>query len=193
MTDCLPRAFYARDAATVARALLGTTLRFRRPADGRLVTARVVETEAYVGAHDLACHAAKGRTSRTEVMFGPAGHAYVYLIYGMHNMLNVVTGPDGDPQAVLIRAAEPLAESDLALRGPGVLTRGLGITRALNGADLCAGPLTFAPGRPPERVAVTPRIGVDYAGEWSTAPLRFYDPGSASVSGARRKQIEARQ
>lgn len=188
MHDCYPRPFYARDAATVARALLGATLRFRRPTDGRLLTARVVETEAYIGAQDLACHAAKGRTPRTEVMFGPAGHAYVYLIYGLYDMLNVVTGPDGDPQAVLIRAAEPVSGLDVSLRGPGVLTRALGITRALNGMELFGGPLSFAPGRPPDQVAVTPRIGVDYAGVWAAAPLRFCDAGSAAVSAVRRSE-----
>jgi DNA-3-methyladenine glycosylase len=177
----LPRAFYARDAVTVARALLGTLLVFRT-LDGTVARARVVETEAYVGAHDLACHAARGRTARTEVMFGPAGHAYVYFIYGMYDMLNVVTGPTGDAQAVLIRAAEGITGVTGALNGPGRLTRALGITRGLNGADLCAGPLTFEAGEPPAHIVAAPRVGVGYAGPWAEAPLRFYDAASRQIS-----------
>lgn len=171
----LPRSFYAQDAEPVARALLGATLRFGPH------RVRVVETEAYVGVHDLACHAAKGRTGRTEVMFGPPGHAYVYLIYGMYELLNVVTGPEGDAQAVLIRAAEPL--TDLAKTdGPGKLTRALGLTRAYNRHDLLEPPLTFAEGAPPATVVTTTRVGVDYAGVWRDAPLRFYDAESRWVS-----------
>ena len=171
----LPRSFYAQDAETVAKALLGAVLVFgeRR--------ARVVETEAYVGVHDLACHAAKGRTKRTEVMFGPPGHAYVYLIYGMYDLLNVVTGGEGDAEAVLIRAAEPLTEL-LKTDGPGKLTRALGITRAHNRHDLLSPPLTFTEGVPPETVVTTTRVGVDYAGIWKDAPLRFYDADSPWVS-----------
>ena len=176
----LSRSFYGRDAETVAKDLLGAILVVRSPGAER--RARIVETEAYVGPHDLACHAAKGRTARTEVMFGPPGHAYVYFIYGMYDMLNVVTGGVDDPQAVLIRAAEPLEGLDAALDGPGKLTRALGITRALNGADLCRGPLVIVAGEHPRHVETTPRIGVDYAGEWKNAPLRFYDRDSGHVS-----------
>jgi DNA-3-methyladenine glycosylase len=183
-----PRSFFARDAATVARELVGARLYLRQP-EGGLRSARLVETEAYVGPQDLACHAAKGRTRRTEVMFGPAGHAYVYLVYGLHELLNVVTGAEGDAQAVLLRAAEGLEGVEDSLSGPGRLTRAFGITRALNGADLCAGPLWLAPGRPPEAVAVSSRIGVGYAGEWAAAPLRFYDPASPAVSGRGRRQV----
>ena len=223
----LERSFFERDAATVAREMIGTTLVFLTkldPAQDASVAlagpdkpaerwverrARIVETEAYVGTHDLASHASKGRTARTSIMFGPPGHAYVYLIYGMYELLNVVTGDDGDAQAVLIRAAEALptrlhhsGESALsaaevaadtrgprALQGPGKLTRSLGITRALNGADVCIKPtrkavsqLWFEAGTPPNEVVITPRIGVDYAGEWRDAPLRFLDRGSPAVS-----------
>lgn len=188
----LPRSFYARDAETVARDLLGTILCQRRA--GQVQRVRIVETEAYVGPHDLACHAAKGRTGRTEVMFGPPGHAYVYLIYGMYDMLNIVTGPEGDPQAVLIRAAEPLTgiPEDARTDGPGRLTRTLGLTVAHhNGIDLCApgegGTLWLERGAPPGAVAVTPRIGVDYAGTWAEAPLRFVDAGSPHLSVALRR------
>src|SRR5881392_616508 len=124
----LARKFYLRDAERVARELIGAIL-VHRTKEGDL-RARIVETEAYVGPHDLACHAAKGRTTRTEVMFGPAGHAYVYLIYGMYDMLNIVSGGVGDAQAVLVRAAEPMDGWDADLSGPGKLARGMRITRA---------------------------------------------------------------
>ena len=175
-TTPLPVSFYAADAETVAKALLGATLVF---GDKRL---RVVETEAYVGVHDLACHAAKGRTARTEVLFGPPGRAYLYLIYGMYDLLNVVTGGEGDAQAVLIRAAEPLANVSGKTDGPGKLTRALGLSRAYNRHDLTRAPLTLGPGTPPVEVVTTTRIGVDYAGVWKDAPLRFYDAESRWVS-----------
>lgn len=177
----LPRAFYARNAETVARDLLGAVLVHDR--EGLEQRVRITETEAYLGSFDLACHASKGRTKRTEVMFGEAGHAYVYLIYGMYDMLNLVTGEMGDPQAVLLRAAEPLRGVSGKTDGPGKLTRALGITRREhNGLDLCSKELYIEPGWPPRAVVTTPRIGVAYAGEWKDAPLRFYDADSACVS-----------
>jgi DNA-3-methyladenine glycosylase len=204
----LERSFFARDAASVARALIGQSLVVRHVAEGDdarespstiVHRARVVETEAYVGTHDLACHASKGRTKRTEIMFGAAGHAYVYLIYGIHELLNVVTGLEGDGEAVLIRAAEPLASSVGAafqrghpLRGPGKLTRSLGVTRGMNGHDVCeiadgaTSALWFEEAISPTKIGVSVRIGVDYAGEWRDAPLRFFDPASRAVSGPRR-------
>lgn len=172
----LPASFYARDAETVAKALLGTTLVF----DNKRL--RIVETEAYVGVHDLACHAAKGRTKRTEVMFGPPGRAYVYLIYGMYELLNVVTGSEGDAQAVLIRAAEPLGNITRTTDGPGKLTRALGLTRAYNTHNLTKPPLTLEPGTAPAEIVTTTRVGIDYAGVWKDAPLRFYDAASRHVS-----------
>lgn len=178
----LPRAFYARDAETVARALLGCVLVHRV---GRIVRrARIVETEAYVGVHDLACHASKGRTKRTAVMFGEAGHAYVYLVYGMHDMLNVVTGAIHDGQAVLIRAVEPLANVEGKTNGPALVTRAMGITRTHDGADVCrvGSPLHLAEGPAPQRIGVSPRIGVDYAKDWKDALLRFFDADSPHVS-----------
>ena len=184
----LELAFYARPAVDVARELIGATLtRTRRDKTHR---ARIVETEAYVGPHDLACHASKGRTARTEVMFGPAGRAYVYLIYGVHEMLNVVTSVEGDPQAVLIRAAEPLDDWDADLSGPGKLCRAMKITRALNAADLTTAdaPLFFTPnpGRPP-RIVAGVRVGIDYAGDWRHELLRFMDADSRAVSRPRPK------
>ena len=176
----LPSSFYARDAATVARGLLGCVL--VRRVDGRLRRARLTETEAYVGPHDLASHSSKGRTRRNAAMFGPPGRAYVYLVYGMHHCLNVVTGEDGDGQAVLLRAAEPLDGWDADLRGPGRLARGFGVTRADDGLDLVRGPLRLHGGPGPDRVEATARIGVDYAEEWAHAPLRFHDAASRHVS-----------
>lgn len=176
----LGTSFYSRDAETVAKALLGTTLVYDH--GGLVQRARIVETEAYVGTHDLASHASKGRTKRTEVMFGPPGRAYVYLIYGMYDMLNIVTGQDGDAQAVLIRAVEPLEHVSGKTDGPGKLTRALGITRELNQHDLSKEPLWLGPGTPPQEVVTTTRIGIDYAKEWKDAPLRFYDAASGFVS-----------
>ena len=185
----LPRSFYARPADIVARELLGKTLVRRTPTG--VVQCRIVETEAYVGAHDLACHASKGKTARNESMFGPPGRAYVYLIYGIHHMLNVVTGRAGDPEAVLIRAAEPLSglalDDPYPLRGPGKLCAALAITRADDGADLVRGDLRLKDGAPPEVVTTTARIGVDYAGPWRDAPLRFFDEQSAHVSRRPRR------
>jgi DNA-3-methyladenine glycosylase len=182
--DPLPSAFFRRDAETVARALIGTILvrRYR----GKTLRARIVETEAYVGSHDLACHAAKGRTARTEVMFRPGGIAYVYFIYGMYDMLNIVTGEKDDPQAVLIRAGEPLDGWDADLSGPGKLCRALHITRAQNGVALTSPALHFLPRQAELAIAVSARIGVDYAKDWRDKPLRFYEEGNGFVSGKKR-------
>jgi DNA-3-methyladenine glycosylase len=145
-----------------------------------------VETEAYVGEHDLACHASKGRTARTSVLFGPPGRAYVYLIYGMHHCFNVVTEPDGVAAAVLVRALEPLSGITLDERtdGPGKLCRALGITLALNREDL-TGPRIYledAPPIPPRAIARGPRIGVEYAGAWADKPYRFWVRDNPFVS-----------
>ncbi len=174
-----PRDWFARDAETVARDLLGCTL---TAGPSRV---RIVETEAYMGEHDLACHARAGRTPRTSIMFGPAGRAYVYFVYGMHHMLNIVTGPEGSGEAVLIRAAEPGPGVAGRTDGPARLTKALGITVGThNGLDLLkATGLGVEPGPPPPKIEASPRIGVDYAGEWAKAPLRFYDPASRWVTG----------
>lgn len=176
----LPQHFYARATETVAEELLGKTLVFVTPA--RTMRGRIVETEAYLGPHDLACHAFKGRTKRTEVMFGAPGTAYVYLIYGMYHMLNIVTEREDFPAAVLIRALEPVSDLSAATDGPGKLTRTLGITRSHNGLSLLAPPLYLTGGPAPSRVIRTPRIGIDYAGSWKDAPLRFIDPASPQLS-----------
>ncbi|MGB7158397.1 MAG: DNA-3-methyladenine glycosylase [Tepidisphaeraceae bacterium] len=180
----LPRAFYAREAEALAHDLIGAILVHR--VDGSERRGRIVETEAYVGSHDLACHAAKGRTARTEVMFGRAGHAYVYLCYGIHDMLNIVSGSHGVAQAVLVRAAEPLDGWDANLTGPGNLAKGFGITRRDNGLDLTGDTLFLLAGDgSTTHIVRTRRIGIDYAKQWKNAPLRFIDADSPAVSRPR--------
>lgn len=177
----LPRAFYARDAETVARDLLGKVL-VRRMPDGARRRARITETEAYVGEHDLASHSSKGRTARNAAMFGPPGRSYVYLVYGMHHCLNVVTAGAVEGQAVLLRAAEPLDGWEADLRGPGRLARAFDVTREHDKADLVRGAVRVHDGPAPPRIEVTARIGVDYALHWAHAPLRFHDATSTHVS-----------
>ena len=166
----LNRSFFQRPAEDVARALIGKIL-VRRMA-GKLFRARLIETEAYLGPDDLASHASKGRTPRTEVLFGPPGRAYVYLIYGLHEMLNVVAGAVGQGQGVLIRAADPLDDWQAESHGPGRLTRPLQITRLQNGLDVTGTVLHFLD-NPDDRPAVqsTKRIGIDYA---STGRMRRF-------------------
>jgi len=180
----LPRSFYQQPTLDVARQLLGKYL-VRRHGEGTTV-GRVVETEAYVGPEDKACHASRGRTPRTQVMFGSAGYAYVYLIYGFHHMLNLVTETKDFPAAVLIRAVEPLQGIELMAErratkerrnlasGPGKLCQAFAIDRTLNGNDLCGEVLYLEDsGDPAPKFVTTPRIGVDYAGEWTHKPWRF--------------------
>jgi DNA-3-methyladenine glycosylase len=160
---------------------------------------RIVEAEAYRGPEDRAAHSFGGRrTPRTEVMFGPPGYAYVFLVYGLHWHFNIVTTASGAPHAVLIRAVEPLAGVELMAQrrglppahrdltnGPGKLCMAFGIDRAAYGADLTEAPLFLydSAGRPARpRIARSPRIGVDYAGEWAARPWRFYDRDSPCVS-----------
>jgi len=180
----LPRSFYERPTTEVAIDLLGRRLVCVR--DGVARSGVIVETEAYVGPHDLACHAARGRTPRTEVMFGPPGHAYVYLIYGIHHCLNLVTGPAGYPAAVLIRALEPLEGIDERTNGPGLLCRALDIDRRLNGADLEGDTIYLEDRGTPlhdDDVVARPRIGIKFAGEpWISQPWRFYERGNRWIS-----------
>ena len=178
------RSFFERGTLTVARALIGMHLVHD---DGHTVRAgRIVETEAYLGPRDLAAHSARGRTRRTEVMFGPRGHAYVYFIYGFWDLLNVNSGPPDAPQAVLLRALEPLAGLTGRTWGPGLLCRALHVDRRLNGADLRGDVLWLEEPRrrPTVRIARATRIGVDYAGEWAQRPWRFFDRDSPFVSTA---------
>jgi len=164
----LPPKFYARPALVVAKELIGKTL--VRRMGGHETSVLITETEAYIGPHDLACHGSKGRTPRTEVMFGPPGFWYVYFIYGMHWMLNVVTDTEGHPAAVLFRGAGPW-------NGPAKLTKALHIDKRQN--TLAASPdsdlwIEDRGFRVPRRKLLrTPRIGVDYSGEWALKPYRF--------------------
>jgi DNA-3-methyladenine glycosylase len=163
----LDRAFYSRDVLEVAPQLLGQRLVKPGP-DGKTSIYLITETEAYRGGEDLACHASKGRTPRTEVMFGEGGHLYMYLIYGMHWMMNVVCGDEEVPQAVLFRG---LREAS----GPGRLTRLLEVDRAFYGEDLVSSELIWieSSGSSPA-FSAGPRVGIDYAGEpWKNMPWRF--------------------
>jgi DNA-3-methyladenine glycosylase len=198
----LPLAFFARPTLVVARDLLGRLL--VRRSGGALLIARIVETEAYVGEADLACHASAGRTRRNEVLYRRPGTFYVYFTYGMHWLFNLVTEREGFPAAVLLRAAEPVAglaemrrrrpgRSDVELlRGPASLCRALAIDGGLNGGNVRGGEAWLLAGEPvaDAEVAATPRIGVDYAGAWKHQPWRFVVRGSSCVSGGKRRQRE---
>lgn len=190
-SEILPRSFYERPTETVARDLLGKILVHGETAG------RIVEVEAYLGPNDLAAHAARGFTPSTQVIFGPPGRAYVYLIYGMYECLNLIAEPTGVAGCVLIRALEPVAGVPLMQErrpiaktveqltsGPGKLTRALGITRKLNGVDVTRGVLTV---HQPEReekfaIGVTPRIGITKCVDW---PLRFFIRENRFVSKVR--------
>jgi DNA-3-methyladenine glycosylase len=189
----LSRAFYEQPTVEVARQLLGRYL-VRIDAAG-VRAGMILETEAYVGPDDEASHASRGRTPRTSVMFGPAGFAYIYLIYGMHHCLNIVTEREDYPAAVLIRAVEPSEGFELMQKqrpildvrrltnGPGKLCQAFGIDRRLNGLDVC-GETLFIEDRGTSLVdiVVTTRVGVDYAGPWRDKPWRFYVAGHPGVS-----------
>jgi DNA-3-methyladenine glycosylase len=177
----ITRAFYGRPTVEVARDLLGTILRHGAAA------ARIVEVEAYLGENDAAAHSARGPTPRTQVIFGPPGHAYVYLIYGMHFCLNIVAEAEGKAGCVLIRAVEPIEGVSLPTNGPGKLTRALGITLEHYGTDLTRGALTVCTPTvcAPERrttfeTGISPRIGITKAID---LPLRFFIRGNRYVSG----------
>lgn len=179
----LPRRFYNRDTLIVARELLGKLLVHH--VDGTQRVGRIVEVEAYLGPDDLAAHTSKGLTARTKAMFGPPGHAYVYLVYGMHHCMNVVTEPEGVGTAVLLRALEPVAGLSINTNGPGRLCKAMGVDLSHYGHDLCGDTLYIA--QPPDEektfnIVARPRVGVDYAGEWAAKPLRFYVEGNRFVS-----------
>ncbi len=193
MSDKPSREFYLQDTLVVAQGLLGMHL--VHEVDGVRRTGRIVETEAYQGPEDQAAHSARGLTKRNAVMFGAPGLAYVYLIYGMWHCMNVVTREAGVPHAVLIRALEPVAGLDASTHGPGLLCRAMGIDRRLNGADLLGTQLWIETGTPAQmEIISSPRIGVNYAGEWALRPWRFHDARSAHVSSltsGQRKRLRA--
>jgi len=171
----LPRSYFNRPTLKVARSLMGKYV-VRQTEQGAMA-GLIVEVEAYVGPHDLACHASRGRTQRTDVLFGPPGIAYVYLIYGMYHCLNVVTEREGFPAAILIRAVEHRDALSTLIDGPGRVCRAFHIDLRLNRWDLTLGEGLWLEDRG-ERitdagVVAAPRIGVDYAGEWAAKPFRF--------------------
>ena len=191
----LGRGFYQQPTLQMARDLLGKQL--VRILNGQRLSGIIVEAEAYIGEADRACHASRGRTPRTEVMYGPPGHAYVYFIYGMHHCFNVVTEEEGFPAAVLIRALEPLEglewmrrhrpgrPDDQLTNGPGKLCAALAIDRTLNGVDLCTSRVFFIEeGRTvaDEGIATSPRIGIRSDEVARSRPWRFYIKGNRCVS-----------
>jgi DNA-3-methyladenine glycosylase len=198
----LPRSFYARSSLVVARALLGRTL-VRETPEGPLA-GLIVEVEAYGGGRDPASHAWRGETPRNRVMFGPPGHAYIYLSYGLHYCINVVTGRRGHASAVLIRALAPVAgerimarrrgvaDAHRLMRGPGCVGQALGLTLAEDGVDLTRGPIWIVD-RPPRRdglpIRTGRRIGITRAAE---RPWRFYLGDHPCVSGSRGRRVPAR-
>ena len=175
MSAPLGRSFYRRPATQVARELLGKTLSFEE------ASGRIVETEAYLGEDDGAAHSARGITPRTQVIFGAPGHAYLYLIYGMYDCLNIVCEPEGVAGCVLIRALEPVSGLKGLANGPGKLTRAMGINRTHNGVDVTKGPITIHAPEHAENfeIATSPRIGITKSAD---LPLRFFIKGNASVS-----------
>lgn len=190
----LDRAWFDRPAVALAPDLLGARL-LHASADG-VVGGRIVEVEAYQGPEDLAAHSSRGRTARNATMFGPPGHCYVYLVYGLHHCVNIVSGPGAKPEAVLIRALEidegrelararrgPRASELRLASGPGNVGQALGIDRSLDGSDLLAGPIHLEPrtGSMP-KVRSGPRIGVDYSGPWAMRPFRNWIADDLYVS-----------
>ncbi len=203
MARKLPASFYLRDTELVARELLGKTL-VHVLKNGDRVSGKIVETEAYIGAEDLAAHSSGGlRTPRTESMFLPGGHAYVYLIYGMHYCFNVVTREKDEPQAVLIRALEPLENIELMRRrrmvsrdkdlanGPGKLCEALQIDKSQDRLSLRSKEIFIedATSVSSKQIVATPRIGVDYAEHAAGWPLRFFIRESPFISGAKKQNV----
>ena len=194
----LPLSFYLRnDVVKISKELLGKVLVTNR--DGEYTSGRIVETEAYAGEIDRASHASKGRTPRTEVMFGEGGKAYVYLCYGIHQMFNIVTSSEGTPHAILIRAVEPLEGIDIMLqrtgkkkldhtltRGPGNVGKAFGFHTSQCGLSLVSDELFVADDGfnvTKAMIGTSPRIGVDYAGEHAEWHYRFFIKGNKYVSG----------
>jgi len=196
----LPRSFYEGSVLVIARAMIGKLLVHVLPEGA--VAGRIVECEAYRGPEDLAAHSAGGRrTRRTEVMFGPPGHAYMFRLYGMHWAFNAVVGPEGHPHAILVRAVEPVIGAPLMAarrgvdasrveltNGPGKMCAALGLDETAYGLDLCGGPSTPSPrlyladGAPRAPIGRSPRINIDYAGAWVKKPWRFYERNNRYVS-----------
>lgn len=180
--DKLPRSFYERDTVLVAKDLLGKYLIHDDGFKQRI--GKIVEVEAYLGSHDLACHSAKGITKRTEIMFGPAGYAYIYLIYGIYYCTNIVTEVAGHGSAVLLRALEPVQNIEGKTQGPGLLSGAMGIDKRLNKHDLLSDTFYIAEKEKEREFTIIekPRIGIPYAQAWVHEPLRFYIKDNPYVS-----------
>lgn len=178
----LPRQFYDRNTITVARELLGKYI--VHWVEGVETIGKIVETEAYLGPHDLAAHSARGLTERTKIMFGPPGYAYVYLIYGIYHCFNVVTEKEGHASAVLIRAVEPIQHISTRTQGPGLLCKAMHIDKRQNAHDLLSTNFYLADSGEAASFTIVerPRIGVDYAKEWAEKLLRFYIEGNQCIS-----------
>lgn len=178
----LPKEFYQRDTVQVAKDLLGKVLVHHD--EGVIRIGKIVEVEAYVGQQDLASHSSKGITKRTEVMYGPAGFAYIYLIYGMYYCTNVVTEKEGVGSAVLIRALEPVQNTIGRTQGPGLLSRAMNIDKSLNRHDLTGDTFYLADTNDQTNFTIMekPRIGVHYAKDWTDKLLRFYIKDNAFIS-----------
>jgi len=176
--------FFNRNTVIVAKDLLGKFL--VRRIGNKIIKARITETEAYCGTKDLACHASKGLTERTKIMFGPPGHFYIYMVYGMYHCLNIVTEKEGNPSAVLIRAAEfsilnlqfSNKSQTIKLKGPGILCRELKIDKKFNSIDITKSNLLWVEDDETKikksQIKKGKRIGVDYAGKWKNKLWRFY-------------------
>ena len=190
----LARAFFERDTLEVAKALLGKRL-IRKTEDGAAAIGIIVETEAYRGRFDKAAHTYKGKSARTEVIFGPKGHAYIYLIYGMYHCLNITCGPEDEPECVLIRALEPIEglthmhkrrrtqKTKNLCSGPGKLCMALELSREQNGEDFCTGQILYLEeGENPPEITASPRINIGYAEEAIEYPWRFTIANSPFVS-----------
>lgn len=192
MPSPLPREFFSRPTLTVARSLIGKYL--VREQETGIIAGKIIEVEAYVGPQDKACHASKGRTARTEVMFGPPGISYVYLIYGMYHCLNVVTERVDFPSAVLVRAVD--VDGDV-IDGPGRLCRAFKIDRSLNQLDMTIGKSLWFEDRshrvPRGGIGRYPRIGVDYAGDWAQKLWRFRLRTKEDRAMSRRRSPGARR
>lgn len=178
----ITRDFYHRNTITVARELLGKELVHHINNVEKI--GKIVEVEAYLGQDDLASHSSKGVTKRTQIMFGPPGYAYVYLIYGMYYCFNIVTDDPGVGAAVLVRAVEPMRNINQRTQGPGLLCNAMNITREQNGKDLLSNDLYIREPENPSNIETVEdaRIGVSYAKEWANKPLRFYIKDNPYVS-----------
>ncbi|WP_454785131.1 DNA-3-methyladenine glycosylase [Legionella sp. WA2024007413] len=178
----LPKTFYERDTIIVAKELLGKYIIHNHA--GVEYVGRIVEVEAYLGEHDLASHSSKGITQRTKVMYGPAGYAYIYLIYGMYYCTNIVTEAEGIGSAILLRAIEPIKNIQGRTQGPGLLSRAMHIDKHLNQQDLTSDTfyIAKAENQEPFIIVEKPRIGVHYAKDWAEKLLRFYIKDNAFIS-----------